>query len=208
MVKKFPIALVILSSLCAVCFAQTKPALPASLQVSGPVKVNSEVMGQAASTVFPGDRIETGEHAAARVALPGLTLLMDANSCVTYEESKIDVWRCSTLEITSARPIVVAFQSGGSKLNASALSVFRVDNRGRDLRVTTREGTVQIQHGTKALAAVSGPSTKSFAGLGCSAAAVRHTEEAGAAGGAGAAIAASVLSESSHRPTISAVKPE
>lgn len=208
MVKKFPIGLVILSSLCGLSLAQTNPPLPASLQVSGPVKVNSEAVGQSAGTVFPGDRIETGEHAVARVALPGFTLLMDANSCVTYRSDEVDVCRCSTLDINSARPIVVAFQSGGTKLNASAPSVFRVDNRGRDLRVTTREGTVQIQHGTKAFEAVSGSSTKSFAGLGCSAAAVRHTEEVIAAGGAGAAIAASVLSESSHRPTISAVKPE
>src|ERR1700719_302386 len=77
---------------------------PASLQITGYVKVNQQPARDPTSTIFAGDRIETASSAAVRISAPGLTVYLPANSRLTYSGQELEMCNCGRVDVNALKP--------------------------------------------------------------------------------------------------------
>jgi hypothetical protein len=186
------------------------PVGPATLLVTGHVKVNKQPVSQLTSTVFKGDQIETASGAAARVSAPGLSVYLPANSCLAYSGQELEMCNCGSIDVNAMKPVSVIYRdrelvvSSGNPNSAFTMSV-----TGRDLHVLTHNGSAEVARSGSILTRVISGSSRSFAGLGCVAAVAIPFSSAGVAAAAAvpAVISTAVIKAGAQRPQLSSTTP-
>src|SRR5579859_470782 len=113
---------------------------PASLQITGNVKVNQQLVTDPASTIFVGDRIETASSAAVRISAPGLAVYLPANSCLTYSGQELEMCNCGSVDVNALKPVSVIFRDRELVVSSQGGSAFTMSVTNRDLEVINRQG--------------------------------------------------------------------
>ena len=217
--KTFAIVLLIASSALAAAQRNALPAAegpptsvlggPATLLITGRVKVNKQPVAQATTTVLKGDRIETSSAAAARVSAPGLTVYLPANSCLTYSGQQLEICNCGSIDVNAMKPISVIYRERELVVSSEKPnSAFTMSVMGRDLQVLSRQGSTEVARSGSIVSRVMSGSSGSFAGLGCvAAAAIPSSAGIAAAAAAPALISGAVIKATAQRPTLSSTTP-
>lgn len=185
---------------------------PATLIISGSVSVNSQALTQSMNTVFKGDRIQTAASGVARVSAPGLALYLPANSCLTYNGQQLEMCNCGSLDVNSTKPVSITYRDRELVVSSESNAAFTMSVADRDLHLVNRMGAMEIAKSGTTLSRVAAAGPRSFAGLGCVAAAAVPLRSLGtsgvaAAAAAPAAISAAVIKSSSQRPPLSSTTP-
>src|SRR5215471_6705937 len=118
----------------------------AILQASGTVSVNGTVAPQSMS-VFTGDRINTAQGAAVSITRGGLSVVVDPNSSVRYQDDGFAILKGTARVRTS----------GGMTVHAGPVSViskgnsasFEISSDGKTALVASREGTLTLTDGVE-----------------------------------------------------------
>ena len=180
---------------------------PASLQITGHVEVNQPPAADPTSTIFAGDRIEAASSGAVRISAPGLAVYLPANSCPTYGGQELEMCNCGSVDESALKPVPVIFRDRELVVSSQGGSAFTMSVANRDLEDINRLGTTEIAESGSMLTRPGTNTTRSVAGLGCTAIATYaglagaglSTVGAAAAVAAPAAIANAVTKNSTNR---------
>ena len=182
---------------------------PATLIINGSVSVNKHALTQMMNTVFKGDRIETASSGAARVSAPGLAVYLPANSCLTYSGQELEMCNCGSIDVNSSKPVSVIYRDRELVVSSESNAAFTMSVADSDLHLVNRIGSMEVAKSGTILSRVAAGGTRSFAGLGCVAAAATFPLNGGvaAAAAAPAIISTAVIKQSSQRPPLSSTTP-
>jgi hypothetical protein len=178
------------------------------LIIDGGVSVNDHVLTQTMNTVFKGDRIETASSGTARISGPGLAVYLPANSCLTYNGQELEMCNCGSIDVNSSKPVSVIYRDRGLVVSSESKAAFTMSVADRNLQLVNRLGSTEVTKSGTILSRVAAGS-RTFAGLGCVAAAATIPLNKGvaAAAAAPAIISIAVIKQSSQRPPLSSTTP-
>ncbi len=130
-------------------FPATMFALPAqgTVQAQGPVTVNGAPV-QNSTTLFSGDKIETGANGTATVSAPGTVVQLDPNTSAIFSDKALDLG-CGGAEVTSTTGQVVRVSGISITPAGQGTTKFRVSQFDGTLKVTAEQGSVVVDDGTK-----------------------------------------------------------
>ena len=188
--------------------ATSVPANPATLLVAGVVRVNKQPAGQATSTLFSGDQIETDAAAAARISAPGMSIYLPANSCLKYGGQELELCNCGSIDVNAMKPVSIIYRERELAVSSQPNSTFTMSVAGRDLQILSRTGSTEVTRSGSIVTHVVSGSSRSLAGLGCvGAAAIPSHVGIAAAVAAPAVISSAVIKAAAQRPSLSSTTP-
>jgi ethanolamine utilization protein EutQ (cupin superfamily) len=152
--KKLMALLLIVICPSAILMAERPGAM---LRASGIVSVNGSATPQSMS-VFTGDRINTAEGAAVSITRSGLSLVVDPNSSVQYQDDGFAILKGTVRVRTSKGVTAHAGPVSVGPKGDSAL--FDVSSDGKTALVTSREGTLILTDGVEMASLDSGYTAK------------------------------------------------
>ena len=116
----------------------------ATLRSTGSVQVNGKPV-PASSTVFTGDRVQTGLDATGTLTEDGSTVLLAGGTSMILGDNVIDL-ACGTAMVTTVKGMVV--RVNGITITPTAPSAkFEVAQGGHALSISDHEGSLSIQDG-------------------------------------------------------------
>jgi hypothetical protein len=116
----------------------------AMLQATGTVFLNGTPTPRSMS-VFTGDRIDTGDAAAASISRSGLSLAVDPNSSIRYQDDGFAILKGMARVRTSKG--MAAHAGPVTVIPRGDTALFDVSSDGRTALVTSREGTLVLTDG-------------------------------------------------------------
>jgi hypothetical protein len=119
----------------------------AMLRSSGGVSVNGNPATTSVTTVFSGDRIETGPKSVGNVSFNGSSILLDENSNVVFSGQDMD-FTCGGGTLKTAQGTAAKYGRYGVK-PAQDSARFQVQQTGATLRVSALEGNLVLSDGAK-----------------------------------------------------------
>ncbi len=136
-----------------------------TLRSTGNVLVDGKPVPQS-SSVFPGDRVQTGADGTATLTTDGSSALIAGGSSVILGDNVLDV-SCGTVMVTTTRGMGVRV-NGTTVTPTTPNAKFEVGQGGRALSISAHEGTLSIQdgHGTTTMQPGQ-TSTRESASTGC-----------------------------------------
>lgn len=181
---------------------------PATLLITGVVRVNKQPAGQATSTLFSGDQIETDSAAAARISAPGISIYLPANSCLKYRGQELELCNCGSIDVNAMKPVSVIYRERELAVSSQPNSTFTMSVAGRDLQILSRTGSTEVTRSGSIVTHVVSGNSRSLAGLGCvGAAAIPSSVGIAAAVAAPAVISGAVIKAAAQRPSLSSTTP-
>jgi len=135
--------------LLLVCFPTLMLAAPAqaSVQAQGTVMVNGARVSNS-STIFAGDKVETGAGSTATISAQGTMVQMDPNTSAIFSDNKLDLGCGSALVTTTAGAMVRVAGITISPTGQGATK-FRVSQSNGTLKVTVEQGSAVADDGAK-----------------------------------------------------------
>lgn len=135
-----------LSWILLVVFPATVLAAPmgGTLRSTGNVQVDGKPV-PASSTVFQGDRIQTGADATATLTTDGSTVLIAGSSSLILGDNVLDL-SCGTAMVTTVKGMVVRV-NGITVTPTTPSAKFEVAQGGHALSIATHEGAITVQDG-------------------------------------------------------------
>ena len=136
-----------------------------TLRSTGNVMVNGKPVPPS-STVFSGDRVQTGMDATATMTTDGSTVLVAGGSSIILGDNVIDL-ACGTAMVTTVRGMTV--RVNGITITPSTPSAkFEVAQGGHALSISAHEGSISVQDGHGSTTMQQGQtSTRESATTGC-----------------------------------------
>jgi hypothetical protein len=137
----------------------------ATLRSTGSVMVDGKPVPPT-STVFSGDRVQTGADATATLTTDGSTVLIAGGSSIILGDNVLDL-SCGTAMVTTTRGMTVRV-NGITVTPTTPSAKFEVGQGGHALSISSHEGSLSIQdgHGTTTMQPGQ-TSTRESASTGC-----------------------------------------
>lgn len=148
-------------------FPLTMFALPAqgTVQAQGTVTVNGALVTNS-TTVFAGDKIQTGANSTATISSQGTVVQLEPNTSAIFSDKALDLGCGSALVTTTS----------GTEVRVSGITItpagqgtakFRVSQSDGTLKVTAEQGSVVVDDGTKHMLAAGQSLTRERPGGTC-----------------------------------------
>jgi hypothetical protein len=130
----------------------------ALIYINGAAAVNDVLVPRAATTMFPGDLLQTGRNSAATINKSGSSITVLANSLVTYQGAALDIQHGAVTVLTSKETAVIAGDVRVSPVS-NAWVEFDVVYRDGIVKITARKGNLTIDDGSKVVTLTQGLET-------------------------------------------------
>jgi hypothetical protein len=120
-------------------------AVSAMLVTNGSVTVNGSPI-ERATTVFPGDKVQTGPNAVATLTSQGSAVTVGGNSSLVFSKSFVNVL-CGTALVTTSRGMSARVSNLLVQPARGAQTRFEITQNEGQLQIIAREGTLAIDNG-------------------------------------------------------------
>jgi len=120
-------------------------ATSAMLVTNGNVTVNGSPI-ERATTVFPGDKVQTGPNALATLTSQGSAVTVGGNSSLVFSKSFVNVL-CGTALVTTSRGMSARVSNLLVQPARGAQTRFEITQKEGQLQIIAREGTLAIDNG-------------------------------------------------------------
>jgi len=120
-------------------------ATSAMLVAAGDVTVNGSLV-ERATTVFPGDKVQTGPNSVATVTSQGSSVTVSGNSSLVFSKSFVNVL-CGTALVATNRGMSVRVSNLLVQPARGAQTRFQITQNKGQLQIIAREGTLAIDNG-------------------------------------------------------------
>ena len=181
----------------------------ALLQPSGNVTVNGSRV-DAATAIFPGDKVQTADKSAGDISAPGHMIILAANTDVTYGNGQLEMGCGDALVNNLSGSFKVTSQGFSAQSPNGAPAKFELFQGGGKLRVVVYKGALSVAAPQKSASSLGAGKSMIMAGLtGCASLAAMSAPgaAAAAAAGAGSAAAATAAARSKSQPQASPSTP-
>ncbi len=155
--------------LCVVLavFPAAAHAIPnsASLQNSGSVTVNGKWAGPT-SAIFLGDRLQVGRSSTSTLTTDGSIAIVGSNTALIFEQNAVDM-SCGTILVTTTTALQVRLSGLVVKPANTAEAKFEVSPTTSGIKVTSKEGALDVEDGGVSSTLQPGQSTMRPGRAGC-----------------------------------------
>jgi hypothetical protein len=131
--------------LLSVAMMFAEPGSSAMLYSSGAVTVDG-VSNAATGAIFAGDTIQTADKSAARISMPGATLLIPSSSSVTYQGKSVDL-ESGQVEIRASNGMIAKVAGVTISPAANGTARFQIARLNGSIAISAELGSLVVNDG-------------------------------------------------------------